>query len=214
MADKITVAGWAVTSTDDRLPDLRQERAIQTRAQVMSAASQLFTEKGFSGTSMQDVARRVGMTKGAVYFHFPTKELLAKAVVEAHYARWPELLDSILALNLTPLQTTMKLLDGAVEAFHSDPVVQAGARLQQERSLINVPLPQPYVGWTNLLTNLLTSARAVGELRPDADPAAVARALTSGFFGVQHVSDVLNSRADLAERWNEMCGLILGTVTA
>ncbi|MEU4926552.1 ScbR family autoregulator-binding transcription factor [Streptomyces yokosukanensis] len=214
MTSKITIPGWTGSPTEDRLPDLRQERAVQTRAQVLRAAAEEFAEKGFKSTSIQDVAKRVGMTKGAVYFHFPNKEILAIAVVEAHYSRWPELLEGILAEGHPPLDTVVRVLDGAAQAFATDIVVQAGARLQLERSLIDAELPQPYVGWTQLLAHLLTSAREAGELREGVDPEAAARALVSGFFGVQHVSDTLTGRADLLQRWPEFRDLAMASIRA
>ncbi|MCF2436662.1 TetR/AcrR family transcriptional regulator [Streptomyces thinghirensis] len=65
-------------------------------------AAELFTARGFRNTSVKDVADRVEMTKGAVYFHYPTKEALAVAIVEEHYARWPKVLDEVTAEGFGP----------------------------------------------------------------------------------------------------------------
>ncbi|WP_232248178.1 ScbR family autoregulator-binding transcription factor [Streptacidiphilus rugosus] len=214
MTAKISMPGWTGPSTEGMLPDIRQDRAIQTRAHILRAAAHVFAEKGFKSSSVLDVAHQVGMTKGAIYFHFPTKEILAVAVVEEHYSRWPQLLERILEDDLSPLETAIAMLDGAAEAFANDIVVQAGARLQLESSVIDADLPQPYVGWMHLLTQLLDAALAEGQLRDDVDPAAVARALVGGFFGVQHVSAVLTGRSDLQERWAELRDLIVARIQA
>jgi AcrR family transcriptional regulator len=199
------LAGWVRTPPSARRsPDLRQDRAQRTRALVLNCAAELFAARGYHGTSVQDVATAAGMTKGAVYFHFPSKDVLALAVVEEHYTRWPALLEAARAENLGPFDTVLAMVDGAAEAFAHDVVVQAGARLQIESIQIGLPLPTPYVGWIDLLTGLLTEAVDRGELRPGVDPAAAARTIVSAFFGMQHISAALYDRADLLERWHEV----------
>jgi AcrR family transcriptional regulator len=49
---------------------------------VLDAALELFSEHGFEGTSLQDIADRLGVTKAAVYYHFRTKDALLLALVE------------------------------------------------------------------------------------------------------------------------------------
>jgi AcrR family transcriptional regulator len=194
--------------------DLKQERSARTRARVLIGAAQLFTERGFHRTSVKDVADQVEMTKGAVYFHYPTKEALALAVVEQHYGRWPKMLDNVTKEELGPLDTAARMLECAALAFQEDVMVQAGARLQLERPQIDAELPTPYVDWISLLQSLLVSAQEAGELRPGVEPGRVARSLVSAFFGSQHVSDVLNDRADVVERWRDLGGLLFRAIRA
>ncbi|MGW2283030.1 ScbR family autoregulator-binding transcription factor [Streptomyces sp. NPDC001770] len=188
--------------------DPKQERSARTRLRVLIGAAELFSERGFQQTSVKDVADRVEMTKGAVYFHYPTKEALAVAIVEEHYARWPRLLDEVTDEGLGPLDTAARMLELAARAFESDVIVQAGARLQIERPQIDAELPTPYVDWIALLSSLLTSALDAGDLRPGIAPDEAARALVSAFFGSQHVSDVLSGRADVVQRWQSL-GVLL-----
>jgi AcrR family transcriptional regulator len=47
-----------------------------TRDSILAAAQRLFTEQGFDGTSLRQIADAVGTTKAAVYYHFPAKEHL------------------------------------------------------------------------------------------------------------------------------------------
>jgi AcrR family transcriptional regulator len=53
----------------------------QTRQQIFQGALDLFREKGFDATTMQDVANRAGVAKGAAYYYFPSKE----AIIQAYY---------------------------------------------------------------------------------------------------------------------------------
>ncbi|MFH8446051.1 TetR/AcrR family transcriptional regulator [Streptomyces sp. NPDC018026] len=51
------------------------------RRQIIQAATEAFTERGFAGTSMADIVRATGLSTGAVYRYFPSKEHLVLAVV-------------------------------------------------------------------------------------------------------------------------------------
>ncbi|MBX6422356.1 TetR/AcrR family transcriptional regulator [Thermosulfurimonas sp. F29] len=56
-------------------------RGERTRARILEGALRLFQEKGIAETSMADIERVAGVSKGALYFHFASKEELALAVL-------------------------------------------------------------------------------------------------------------------------------------
>ncbi len=190
-----------------RKPALRQDRAIRTREQILGAAGELFAERGYRATSVIEVARRAHLTKGAVYFHFPSKERLAVALAEEQHARWSSMVEAAQTRGLGPMETVEAMLEEACVAFQSDQMTQAVCRLQLERPRLDW-LPTPYTHWTQLLTSLLTMASSAGELRPGVPPEAAARCLVAAFFGTQRVSDALTGRADLSHRWRETHDLL------
>jgi AcrR family transcriptional regulator len=59
------------------------ERRATTRAALLAAARELFTEKGFAATGREEIAERAGVTRGALYHHFDTKRDAFAAVAEA-----------------------------------------------------------------------------------------------------------------------------------
>lgn len=58
-----------------------QQRAAQTRTSLIRAAATAFQQNGYAGTALAEVARNAGVTMGALTFHFPAKQQLAREVV-------------------------------------------------------------------------------------------------------------------------------------
>jgi len=65
----------------DRGPKFRR-RAEARPDEVLDAALALFIEKGFAATRVEDIAKRAGLSKGAVYLYFPSKEAVLAALVQ------------------------------------------------------------------------------------------------------------------------------------
>jgi AcrR family transcriptional regulator len=68
----------------------RAEHAEDTRVAVLNAAEQLFTDPGFDAVTLDDIAARARVTKGAVYHHFDSKPALFRAVVERLFQRFTD----------------------------------------------------------------------------------------------------------------------------
>jgi AcrR family transcriptional regulator len=61
----------------------REQSTAQTRLRVIAAAQQLFRERGYAATSLEQIAVAAGVTKGAIYGHFATKEDLLLSAIES-----------------------------------------------------------------------------------------------------------------------------------
>lgn len=68
-----------------------KEDAQVTRESVLIAALDLFSEKGYSRTTFSDIAKRIGMTRGAVYWHFDNKPALLAALIDYIHERKKQL---------------------------------------------------------------------------------------------------------------------------
>jgi AcrR family transcriptional regulator len=77
--DDDVAADGDAAAEGDRSIDLRGPR--DTRARLVRAAAEVFREKGYTGSRVQEIARRAGFTSGALYTHFDSRaELLAEAI--------------------------------------------------------------------------------------------------------------------------------------
>ena len=89
----------------------RQSRAIERREQLLDAAAAVFAQRGYAKAQMDEIAAAADTSKGGLYFHFPTKEVLIAAVI----GRAGDAL--------------RQRVDRAMAAAGSDPVARADAAL-------------------------------------------------------------------------------------
>ncbi|MBH5338644.1 TetR/AcrR family transcriptional regulator [Streptomyces pactum] len=186
-----------------------QERAETTRKAVLEAAAHLFFERGYVATSISDITALSGRTSGAIYFHYGNKEQLALAVVQAHFATWPEVIGRYTTAPGPALERLVRLSFAVAREFRDNIVVRAGARLWSERRAIAVAMPPPFVDWIDTVERILVQAGEEGELAVHADPRRDAHSVVAAFFGLHTVSDALDSRLLIEERLADLWRLLL-----
>ena len=71
-------------------------RSSNIKTEILSAATHLFGSQGFDGTSLAQIAQRVGLRKPSLLHHFPSKEHLRRAVLDELLARWNDALPQVL----------------------------------------------------------------------------------------------------------------------
>lgn len=177
-----------------------QERAIRTQQTLLLAAAAVFERMGYAAATLDEIAQEAGISRGALYFHYPTKGQLALAVVEAHYAQWPRIIDKVEARGLSNLETIRQVILTVADYFRNDQITRGGLRLTNDRHVIEVELPTPFVGWISYMKATLRKGQAAGEVAAGVNCNAAARAIVAGFFGIQEVSDRLHGRKDLRAR--------------
>lgn len=62
----------------------RRDQKVATRSAILYVAADEFDAKGYVGTAISDIAKRLDLTKGSVYFHFPSKAELATEIVNGY----------------------------------------------------------------------------------------------------------------------------------
>ncbi|MEN3219880.1 TetR/AcrR family transcriptional regulator [Mycolicibacterium porcinum] len=125
--------------------DGREQRSEATRSALVAAARSLFVERGYAAVSTGDIARVAAVTRNALYYHFPTKEAVFRAVyenVEGELAA--RVLPAALAHDTSRAQLEAgieEFLDGCLEpAVARISVLQAPAALgfEQMREIDNL----------------------------------------------------------------------------
>lgn len=83
--------------------------AAKRREQLLSAAHDLFLVKGYRATSTDEIARRAGLTKGALYFHFRSKDEMVLVMVREIVSVFLGELEQLVGKNLSPEQVVREL---------------------------------------------------------------------------------------------------------
>lgn len=190
----------------------RQQRAVATRAAIIQGAAQEFDEHGYVGASMDAVAERAGVTKGALYFHFGSKGDLAGAVIAEQHEVSRRYGEAAFARSTSPLESMMWMSQGLATQMVSEVVVSAGIRLSTEAATAEVARQDPYTDWMAVATELMRQGIAADEVDDTWDPEMLGRVIIPAYTGVQTVSDVLTDRGDLFERLRDLWTVLLAAV--
>jgi AcrR family transcriptional regulator len=167
-----------------------------SRKAILAAAADVFAENGYRGTSLTEIANRVGMTQPGLLHHFSTKDQLLLAVVEAHEEA-PE--HRAMLEDLTP------------ENFHLSASIEklatSNARARQEQLLLTtlsaeaIPRDHPlheyftlrYKLYRRELAAILAGAQQHGTVRADVNTQELAREIIATLDGL-HLQWLLDPR--------------------
>ncbi|GAB2715072.1 ScbR family autoregulator-binding transcription factor [Streptomyces bullii] len=185
---------------------VKQERAVRTRAVIARAAAEVFAECGFSGASVTKITQRAGLTLGAMYFHFEGKEALAREIVRGQPER---------VAPPQPSEGLQRAIDITLTWAHQlleDPYLLAGARLVMEQDLFISPAENSHQQWTQVLAQDLAVGRREREIRANVDVNSVARLVVNACTGAQMHAHLESGRQDLPQRVREMWNVLLPSI--
>ncbi|WP_346009685.1 ScbR family autoregulator-binding transcription factor [Streptomyces sp. SID1328] len=186
----------------------QQERAVKMRASIVRAAAEEFDQHGYAATSTANIVRRAGCTMGALYFHFPAKEHLARAVMAEQAADLPAVPGPV------GLQRLINLTLVLARELQGNVTFRAGVQLSVEQSAFGLQDDAPYLLWIERFEDELIAAQALGQLRDGVVPARFARTLVGAFSGVQLLSRISAQHQDLEERIVDLWSCLLPAVAA
>jgi AcrR family transcriptional regulator len=167
---------------------MRYKKSEISIAHIVEATMRVLARQGYAHTSLMDIANEVGMSKGAVHYHFPTKEALITQVLETAIDAVAERTRKVWAAGANPLIAMRSALRElwAVRASVSDDVKVVADLLAQ--SMHDANLREPLAGYYRIafsqVEEQLRNAQALG-LRPKIDPAfepRILHALLDGLF--------------------------------
>ncbi|NLU84035.1 TetR/AcrR family transcriptional regulator [Rhodococcus sp. HNM0569] len=181
---------------------------METRAEIIRSAAAVFEQTGYDGASLGEIVTRAGITKGALYFHFRSKDELAQVVVAEQHAISIASVDAIAATDSSALEQIVMLCHEMGRQMVEDAIVRAGIRLTLELSATVGPA-EPYLDWISSCEILTLRAIDEGDLLPTVSPPMLGRFVIGAYTGVQLVSNVLTQRTDLEQRLDEMWQIVL-----
>lgn len=184
-----------------------------TRERILDAAFQEIYRYGFQSASLANILERTGLTKGALYHHFPDKQALGLAVVdEVVRARLEQLVIQPLRDSREPIATLQAILRAKRE--HTE-MVELGCplnNLMQEMS----PLDEAFrthlnaimTDWQETLAEALKRGQRHGQVRNDIDCAATALFIVSAWEGCIGIAKNMQSERAYRTCVDQIAGFV------
>jgi AcrR family transcriptional regulator len=157
--------------------DTRRGRPGHDLESVLRGAVKVFNERGYDGTSMEDLSRELGITKSAIYHHVAGKEELLRLAVSRALDGLFAVLDDISVMDAPAITRLEELTRRSVLLLASElPFVTLLLRVRGNTKAERQALARRRE-FDAAVARLVTQAQDEGDLRPDVDPGTISRLL-------------------------------------
>ena len=163
----------------------KQEPDLDTRERLVRAAIEVFLEKGYGGTRVQDIARPAGFTSGALYVHFPSRTaLLGEAIIREGQTIMTGLADQIDAAADSP-DSVANLLAGFSSGAPTklDLLLLEALALASRSDEAKEVLATALDGFVEILMKRINVARERGDIDTSIDTEALRQVFVAWIFG-------------------------------
>ena len=170
-----------------------KEEAEKTRARILASALSLFVKRGYEKTTFTDIAARLKMTKGAVYWHFETKEALLVALVQEMLEKFQRRLEEFLPKGELSFKAVADMMVQSAGRLVEDPRSAAFFMLMKTRikwgadsmaetrgKLLSRSMNGPYHTFIKAVENDIAADR----VRKDVNPVAIASVAVAVWDGL------------------------------
>ena len=162
------------------MPRGRAKGYDDQREQILAHAAMLFAHRGYTGTSMNEVAQACGLSKATLYHYYDDKYSMLVSIAEGHVQRLHALVAEVTAERLPPEAHLRELINRIVEEYagaqHAHRVLTEDVRFLNDDDRARVLGKEREV--------VAGFARAVTALRPDLKKAKLAKPMTMLLFGM------------------------------
>lgn len=195
----------------------RQVRSELTRRKIVEAAIDVFGQVGYAAASWGTIIERTGMTKGALYHHFDSKESLASAIIE-------EGSESLLAAFRNSCGAASPAFENMIHGtfavarvLSTDKTARAAEQLTAALSGFNDAAAHFSINWVGAMTDEAKRAISEGDLRQDLDPDGVSETIVGAMLGARLLSNAMFGKGlmgDASQRLSQTWELILPGLAA
>ncbi len=159
-----------------------KEEAAITREQLLKKALAVFSKKGYSATSLQDIARKAKVTRGAIYHHFGGKAELYNTLIREYSDRGSQIMGQAASEGGTLLDILRRVFVRQLQAIEDDSELRALMELYLFKTGLVPELEEGRqqqiesgIGLIEMLTGIMKQGMELGLLRSDADAKEMAR---------------------------------------
>jgi TetR/AcrR family transcriptional regulator, acrAB operon repressor len=195
--------------------------AAQTRETLLEAALEVFSAKGYTASTLEDIAKAAGVTRGALYHHFSGKAELYTTLVTQAASQPGQIVQQTLAEGGTFLEIMHTVFVRQIRAVEQNPRYRATAQLAMfklepnpELEQANALLSQGRQATLELLTQAFAEGIAQGVIRPNLEPVEVARTFISLQIGLFHVWSTHPQSFDLERSATVLADVMIAGIQA
>jgi AcrR family transcriptional regulator len=149
-----------------------RHRFADTRDRIEHAAVRLFVEKGVAETTIKDIARAVGLSEGALYRHFESKDELVWKAFESRYIAFADTLQALADSESTARGKVAAMIRGFCRAHDEDPTIFKFLLFVQHGQLSKLEPGTPTP--VDVIRDVIERAIASGQIPPQQPDLATA----------------------------------------
>ncbi|MFD7080914.1 ScbR family autoregulator-binding transcription factor [Streptomyces sp. NPDC002181] len=187
-----------------------QERSERTRRKLVHAGAEMFHRNGYANATLLEIAAFAGVTKGALYFHFASKDELAAAVQLRGCELLREAVRELRASCRSPLQILVDTTHWLALNLREEPAIPASFRITKEcAGLPEQPATDFHRIWLAEVCGLLREARDAGELRAEGRWESIESLVAAAACGIEALAATGMPYAELQRRVSGLWSLLL-----
>jgi AcrR family transcriptional regulator len=192
-----------VAKNADTPPPRLTARGAATRARIVAAAASLVYERGFAGTSLDDVMAATGTSKSQLYHYFADKDALIREVIKAQLGRIIAAQEAAGLHEVSSWEGLQRWCDHFVTATRAThgaggcPLGSLVGELADQSEPARRVLAQCFAEWQSYLSEGFAAMRNNGELATQADPAELALTMLSALEGGLLMAQTMRSARPL-----------------
>jgi TetR/AcrR family transcriptional regulator, transcriptional repressor for nem operon len=172
------------------MTEASERRADTTRDRLIAAASHQFARNPYSEVSLDDILAEAELTKGAMYFHFSSKQALALAIIDDLTEMSRATAVELLGRNMSGLETLIDLVYLRAVQDTQDDIARAGVRLLDTLDNPTSVPPALWHAWIEFVTILVQRAVAEGDIVDRHEPEDIAKTLVALWVGIRRTSNL------------------------
>ncbi len=203
----------------------RQVRSEVTRRKILDAAIDVFGEVGYAAAGWGTIIERTGMTKGALYHHFDSKDSLASAIIEEGSETLVGAFRNVCGSSSPAFENMIHGTFAVTTVVNSDKIARAAEQLTAALSGFNKAAADFCASLVELMTAEARRAMAEGDLREDLDPAVVSESVVGAMFGTRLLATAIAAKGlggdlegkageDFVGRTGRIWDLLLGGIAS
>ncbi len=195
------------------MPKVVPEYKEKARERIIEQALKTFSERGYYRTRMTDIASELGVSKGAIYQYFESKDQLFIEAIIHHGETRAEVVQRFLGTGSLKSMSTGEFFDEMLQVRLSSVPLNVDLFREMDRNdVLRKKLVEVAEGWGRRLVELVDQLKRKGEVRADVDSSSLSRGILAMRDGLYSQLMMGAETSEVREAWVDVMGYIMEAV--